>query len=197
MDHTATAQEFFELWKKGLDEGTQFWSRAGGTDAKVPGGLPDPLGLWRPFMEQAAGAWSKTMSQAGQPAGAGDTAAQGKAFLEQWIGAWDKLLADTMQTEAFAEAMGKHLDQWLSVQGPAQKAAADGRKSALEAMGLPSRDQVIAITRQLMDLDDRLEDIEDSVAALRAHLDPPPVKTTPPGSKRAATKRKKKPGEGK
>ena len=105
------------------------------------------------------------------PANASEMASQGKAMLDQWIGAWDRLLADTMQTDAFAQAMGKYLDQWLNAQGPVKKAAAEQTENTLQALGVPSRNQVIGIARQLMDLDDRIEDIEHNIAALRAQLD--------------------------
>jgi hypothetical protein len=170
MTQTA-AQDFFELWKKQMEEGAKVWTQMVGQTQAAATPQPDPLAMWRPFMEQATQAWLNTMKAgAAGPAGA-DMFAQGKAFLEQWISAWDKLLANTMQTEAFAQAMGKHLDQWLSAHGPARKAAAEQMETTLQAMGIPSRNQVIAVSRQLMDLDDRLEDIEDTLAALRAQLD--------------------------
>ena len=171
MADTAHAQEFFEQWKKQMEDGAQLWARVVNKDGPSAPGATDPLSLWRPFMDQATDTWVRTMRQGGRAAGAADAAAQGKAFLDQWIAAWDKLLADTMQTEAFAEALGKHLDQWLAVQGPMKKAADESTEATLKALGLPSRHQTVGIAKQLMDLDDRLEAIEDHMAALRARLD--------------------------
>lgn len=164
-------QEFFELWKKQMEEGAQMWSRMVGQATPATPTHPDPLSLWRPFMEQATATWASTMKAGAQPTGPSEMASQGKALMDQWISAWDRLLADTMQTDAFAQAMGKYLDQWLSTQGPARKAAAEQTESTLQALGMPSRNQVIGIARQLMDLDDRIEDIENNIAALRAQLD--------------------------
>jgi hypothetical protein len=123
-DHTATEQ-FFDAWKKQMEEGTQAWAKA------VQQGVASP-----------------------------DLLTQWKDFLDQWLAAWDKTLLQVMQTDAFAETVGKRLDQWLSVQAPVRKAAAESMETMLQALGLPSRNQVVGIARQLMELDDRLEDIE-------------------------------------
>jgi hypothetical protein len=173
MANNAQNQDFFEIWKKQMEEGAQMWARmVGQTGEKGPAATPDPLSLWRPFMEQASETWAKTVRPGGPAAGgAADMAAQGKAFLDQWISTWDKLLAETMQTEAFAQAIGKHLDQWLNTQGPMRKAAAEQTEATLQALGVPSRNQVIGLARQLMDLDDRIEDIEHHLAAMRAQLE--------------------------
>ncbi len=179
MANTARSQEYFDVWKKQMEDGAQIWARmvkqgvptGTGTGTGPGTGAADPLGLWRPFIDQATETWTRNMQPGSQPTGAADAAAQGKAFFDQWVATWDKLLADTMQTEAFAEAMGKHLDQWLDAQGPIKKASADATEAMLQALGVPSRNQVVGITRQLMDMDDRIEEIENHLAALRVQLD--------------------------
>ena len=171
MADSTRSQEFFDVWKKQMEDGAQIFARM--VKQGVPTGptQADPLNMWRPFIEQATEAWTKNMQPGAQPMGATDAAAQGKAFFDQWVATWDKLLADTMQTEEFAEAMGKHLDQWLTAQGPIRKASAEATEATLKALGVPSRDQVVGIARQLMDLDDRIEEIENHLAALRVQLD--------------------------
>src|SRR6185369_308280 len=104
MAPTSPAQEFFDVWKKQMDEGVQMWTSMmnQATGAATSTNAADPLKLWRPFMDQATQAWTETMTQAAAPT-ASEAATRGKAMLDQWIAAWDKLLADTMQTEAFAK----------------------------------------------------------------------------------------------
>ena len=51
------------------------------------------------------------------------------------------------------------------MQGKAKQAAARANKATLDALGLPSRDQIVGLSRQLMDLEDRLEGLEDKIDA--------------------------------
>ncbi|MBM3778464.1 MAG: hypothetical protein FJW23_09530 [Acidimicrobiia bacterium] len=175
MTAQPSPQELFDVWKKQMEDGARIWAQMMGT----PGGAtaaaaPDPLKLWRPFMEQATEAWAKQAAQGKAGGGISEAMADGKAMIDQWVAAWDKLLSQAMQSEAFAQAMGTHLNQWLSAQGPARKAAAEQTEGTLQALGLPSRTQVIGIARQLLEIDDRLEDLEAAVTALRERLEARP-----------------------
>ena len=142
MADTATEQ-LFELWKKQLDEGTQAWAR--------------------PILDHGLQTWARLFSQTPVTP---DLMGQWKQFLDQWIEAWSRVLGQVMGTEAFAQMMGRSLDQWLTVQGPARKAAEQSLESALGALNLPSRAQVTALAKQLVELDERLERIEDAIDAL-------------------------------
>ncbi len=156
-------QALFDLWKKQIEEGTQAWAR---TMGQAQGA--DPSQFWRPFMDQGVAAWGKLFTQGPVTP---DLMAQWKQFLDQWIAAWGKVLEQAMGTEAFAQALGKQLEQWLSVQGPAKKAADQATEATLSALGVPSRTQVVGIARQLEDLDDRIEGLEDRLGEVVARLD--------------------------
>ena len=81
-------------------------------------------------------------------------------------------LEKAMGTEAFAEALGKTLDQFLTIQGKARQAAERSGKAAIDAVGLPSREQVVGLSRQMMDLEDRLEALEDRIEDVRSNPRP-------------------------
>jgi hypothetical protein len=166
MPDSSSTQQLFDSWKKQFDEGASAWTRFMKASAQ-PGTAPppDPMNWWRPMMEQFADTWMKAVQGGVAP----DALAQWKAYLDQWIATWDKMLTQTMQTDAFAETLGRQLDRWLAVQSPMRKAVSDSTEAALKALDLPSRQQVIGIARQLTELDDRLEDIENRLAALDAH----------------------------
>src|SRR5262249_52985904 len=89
---------------------------------------------------------------------------------------WTKALEQAMGTEAFAESLGKMLDRFLTVQGAAQEAARRANKATLDALGLPTREQIVALSRQLADGEDRLEAIEDQVQAFRGRPPSPSSK---------------------
>jgi len=168
MDPNAASQQLFDLWKRQIEEGTQAWARM---MAEVPGpgaGAVDPTAFWRPLMDQGVATWSRILGQA--PASP-DLMAQWKQFLDQWIEAWSKALGQAMGTEAFAQALGSYLDRWLLSQGPAKKASEQSAEAMLQALGLPSRSQVTSVARQLVELDERLERLEDGIAALRRGRD--------------------------
>ncbi len=165
----ATANQLFELWKKQVEEGTQAWSRL---VTQAPAAPPvDPFSFWRPVLDQGLQAWAKLFAQT--PASP-DMLTQWKQFLDQWIDAWSKVLWQAMGTEQFAKTMGQSLDQLLVSQAPLKRAADQAVEQGLQALNLPSRSQLTAVAKQIVELEDRIERIEDMVGALLRKLDKEP-----------------------
>ncbi len=156
-----TASQLFDLWKKQIEEGTQAWTRL--VTQAPPAAPPDPFAFWRPVLDQGLQTWAKLFAQS--PASP-DLLAQWKQFLDQWIDAWSKVLGQAMGTEQFAKMMGQSLDQYLVAQAPIKKAADHGIEQALQALNLPSRSQVTGVAKQIVELEDRIERIEDMVSAI-------------------------------
>jgi hypothetical protein len=167
MADNSASQALFDLWTKQIEEGTQAWAKLVGQVGQAPQ-PPDPFAFWRPAMDQAMAAWTKLLTQG---AATPDLLAQWKQFLDQWIAAWGKVLEQAMGTETFARALGQHLDRWLALQAPARKMAEEGTEATLGALGLPSRSQVVGIARQLVDLEDRVEAVEDRLTMLLVRMD--------------------------
>src|SRR6266496_4474058 len=115
-DSSAAAQEIFDLWRKQFEEGTQAWTRM---LTQTPPPPTDPLAFWRPVLDQGLGTWARLFAQS--PASP-DLVTQWKQFLDQWVEAWSRVLGQTMGTEAFAQLMGRSLEQILAAQGPLKKA---------------------------------------------------------------------------
>lgn len=160
----APSQQLFELWKQQVEEGMQAWSRL---MAQAPAGA-DPAGFWRPAVEQWVQSWAKAFAQA--PASP-DLMGQWKQFLDQSIEGWSRALGQAMNTESFAQLLGKYLDQFLSAYGPAKKAGDQAVEGAWQAVNLPSRVQVVGLARQIVELDERVERIEDGLSAVLRRLD--------------------------
>lgn len=161
MKGESPSQQLFDLWTRQVEEGSRAWARL---MAESPGPAAlDPTAFWRPLMDHGVAAWSRIMSQG--PVSP-DVISQWKQFVDQWIDAWSKALGQAMGTETFAQALGRYLDQWLVTQGPAKKAAEQSAETMLQALGLPSRVQVTNVARQLVELEERLERLEDSIAVL-------------------------------
>jgi hypothetical protein len=162
---TAATQQLFDMWKKQLDEGTQAWSRLVGQAPPPP---PDPLSFWKPAMEHALQTWARIFATTPVTP---DLMTQWKQFLDQSIEAWSKALSEAMNTEAFAQMMGKTLDQWLTGQAPAKRASDQSIEATLQALNVPSRTQVAAVAKQIADLEVRLDGLDDTLAALARRLE--------------------------
>ena len=167
MTETSPSQQLFDMWKRGLEEGAKSWAQlmAKGA-APAP---PDPAGFWwKPMFEQGLSQWARIFAQTPVTP---ELTTQWKQFLDQSIEAWSKALTQAMSTEAFAQMMGKTLDQWLVTQGPSKRAAEHSVEAALQAFNLPSRTQVTGVAKQIVELEERLERLEDGIAALGRRLD--------------------------
>ena len=164
-DPTSDGGDLFAMWRKQVEAGADAWTKAirqmaNQGQAPPP---PDPAQFWRQFSN--LGPLGSVPFPGPGPVDP-QVLAQWKKFLDDWIAVWSQAVEQAMQTEAFAAALGKTLDQFLTVQGKARQAAERSGKAAIDAIGLPSRDQVVALSRQMMDLEDRFEALEDKLDAL-------------------------------
>ncbi len=166
MVETTASQQLFDLWKRQVEEGADAWARllsqAPSTTAV------DPMGLWRPAMEQAVKAWASLL--AATPV-TPDFLARWKQLTDQTIETWSRAFSQVMNTEAFAEMLGRTLDQVLSTASPVKRAAEPAVDNALKVIGLPSRAQVTSVATQLVDLDERIDRIEDGLSAIARRLE--------------------------
>jgi len=161
------SQQLVDMWKRQVEEGTQAWLRMMGQGS---GAAPtmDPQSFWRPFMDQGMAAWSKVMTQGTSPSP--DLMAQWKQFLDQWIAAWSRVLEQAMSTEAFAQVMGKQLEGFLGAAGPVKKAADQQVEASLAGLGLPSRNQVVGLAAQMIQLEDKIDGLEDRLDTIIKRL---------------------------
>src|SRR5215470_11930504 len=131
--------------------------------------MPDPQAFWRPFMDQGMAAWSKVMTQGTSPSQ--DLMTQWKQFLDKWIAAWSRVLEQAMGTDAFAQLMGKQLEGFLNVSGPARKAAEQQIDTSLAGLGIPSRAQVVALARHVAQVEEKIDGLEDKLDRVLQRLD--------------------------
>lgn len=189
-DPTSAPDDLFAMWRKQVEAGTEAWIKAArqmASQGHVPH-PPDPSQFWRqPPNFGPPGASPFPFPGAGpiDP----EVLAQWKRFLDDWLAAWSRALEQMMGTEAFAEALGKTLDQFLSVQAKAREVTERSSRAALESLGLPSREQVTGLARQMMDLEERIESLADQLDAL-ATRPPAASATTDPSRPRRQTRRK-------
>lgn len=163
MADASTPNQLFEQWRKQFEEGAQAWTRLVTQATAAPqAAAPDPTAFWRPVLDQGVQTWAKLFAQT--PA-TPDLLTQWKQFLDQWIEAWSKVLGQAMGTEHFAKLMGQSLDQMLVAAAPAKKAMDQQIEQALAALNLPSRSQLTAVAKQLVELEDRIDRLEDSISA--------------------------------
>src|SRR5262249_60749194 len=165
MVDSIPTQQFFDMWKKGLEDSTQAWARLLSQSTAAP---PDPTAFWKPVVEQWVQTWARTF--AASPVSP-DIAAQWKQFLDQSIEAWSRALGQAMNTDAFAQHLGRYLDQWLVTTAPVKKAADQQIESALHTLNMASRTQLTAVARQIVELEERLERVEEVVGAVSRKLD--------------------------
>ena len=169
MAESSGPNQLFDLWKRQLEESTQAWSRLVSQTAPAP--PPDPTAFWRPVLDQGVQTWAKLFAQT--PASP-ELVTQWKQFLDQWIESWSRVLGQSMGTEQFAKMMGQSLDQFLVAQAPAKKLVDQQVEQALQALNLPSRSQVTAVAKQIVELEDRIERLEDSIHAVLRRLEREP-----------------------
>jgi poly(hydroxyalkanoate) synthase III subunit E len=167
---TAATTQLFDMWRKQLEDSTQAWTRMVTQAAPPPS--PDPLAFWRPVLNQGLEQWARLFAQT--PASP-DLVGQWKQFLDQWIEAWSRVLGQAMTTDSFAQLMGKSLEGMLAAQAPLKKQGEQAIEQAVSALNLASRTQLTAVAKQIVELEERLERVEDGVRAILKRLDKEPA----------------------
>lgn len=163
----STTQQLWDLWRKQFEEGAQAWARMLGTAPAAPP-PPDPMAFWRPVVDQWVQAWARLLAQTPMTP---DVLTQYKQFLDQSIDAWSRALGHAMNTEGFAQLLGRYLDQWLAVYGPARKAGDQAVESALQTLNIASRSQATTLARQVVEVDERVERVEEMLGTVLRRLD--------------------------
>jgi hypothetical protein len=166
MADAATTNPLFEMWRKQFEESAAAWARLV-TQAQAPAPPMDPTAFWRPVLNQGLEQWARLFAQTPVTP---DLAAQWKQFIDQWIEAWSKALGQVMNTDAYAGTMGRYLDQWLVAAAPIKKAGEQQIEQALATLNFASRTQVTAVAKQIVELEERLERMEDTLGAILKRL---------------------------
>ena len=91
-----------------------------------------------------------------------------RKFYEANEQIWAKAAKDTTNTAQFAEMQGKMLETFLTF----QRAARDGMNAQLATMNLPSRDDVARLGELILGLEEKIDAIDDRLAALESLLAP-------------------------
>ncbi|HXG03301.1 MAG TPA: hypothetical protein VNO23_07830 [Candidatus Binatia bacterium] len=157
-------EQLFEMWRRGLDESARAWGRL----LQPPAAPPDPAAFWRPLVDQWVQAWARVFAATPMTP---DIGAQWKQFLDHAIDAWSRALGQAMNTEGFARLLSLYLDQWLVAYGPAKKAADQQVEQALQALNVASRSQLTAVAKQIVELEERVERVEDGIRTVLRRLD--------------------------
>ncbi len=167
MSDGPTDQELLSMWKRSMDQGMEVWQKLIAQPT-----APDISHFIRPMWGQSMDLWAQILKQG---ATSPDTLAQYKKFLDDSLEAWSKVLGQAMETEGFAAAMGKFLEQYLDTVGPVRKSLQSSNEEFLRTMNLPSRKQVtdlashvVSLEGRLEALEERIEDLIDSISLLEA-----------------------------
>jgi hypothetical protein len=137
-------------------------------------GPPDFATAWRESWEDWARAWTGLVQLPAEGEKPPPTPAEAwKRSMDRWLGAWSSFLEEMSTTPTFAAASGQTLNRVLDVQKPIRDQTEATMQRWLEAINMPSRADFVRLARQinevnarLDELGDRMEEIQDALAAL-------------------------------
>ena len=148
-----------------------------------PFAVGDLQQMWQQFFNT----WAEQARQAMAAGGSGPEAllnAQ-RQWTEQLEG-MAKMFAEVMGTEAFANLLGRYMEQSLVAQQRAASAAEPQMDALLKSFNMPSRSQIDRMFERVIGLEDRIDDLEDENRRMRRQLDAANRQPAPRGRSRAA-----------
>ena len=107
-----------------------------------------------------------------------------RKFYEANETAWTKAAQETTSSEAFAETQGRMLETFLAF----QKGARDAMNTQLATLNLPSRDDVARLGELILGLEEKIDQLDDRVAAMGGKQKP----STGSARAKAAPRRKRR-----
>ena len=90
--------------------------------------------------------------------------------------AWNAVLERTMATPAFAESSGKFLETFLA----AQKTVRDNMRSYLEAINVPTREDIARLGELVIHLEEKIDQLDDRLATIEDQLSRRPSESAAP-----------------
>lgn len=135
---------------------------------------PDLAQAWQQSWEEWARAWAGLTQPVPEGEKPPPTPSEvWKRSMDRWLNAWSSYLEETMTQPEFAASAGQMLNRTLDVQKPLREGTEAAMQRWLEAVNMPSREDIIRLARGLNDVNarldeigDRIEQIQDALAAL-------------------------------
>ncbi len=132
------------------------------------------------------------MTDSDKPPSATDPFELWRQIYEANERAWNAALERAMSTPSFAEAQGKMLETILS----AQKAARDNMRQYLEALNVPTREDISRLGELIVGLEEKVDQLDDRLSAIEASLRrPATASTSTNGGARSTRPPRRPPGQ--
>ncbi len=188
MNDGTKTEELFGIWQRSMEQGLETWKRLFNQPQSV-----DMLQFWTLLFLRGLETWTQTLQQGGSVP---DAIARWKKLMDESVESWAQIVSETMDSEGFAAANGRLLQQYLNAVGPLRSGIQAGSEDFYRAMNLPSRKQVTSLASQIVSIDARLEALEDKLGELIGSLASLEALLKQPGASPANHGRPAKPHRG-
>ena len=105
-----------------------------------------------------------------------------REMRDAYLDATSKTMIDAVNSEAYAQASGAMLENYLTASAPFRAALEKSMIQALEQLSLPSRQEVAVLAERFTNVEMRLDDIDarlDEIVKLCTSLQTPSIETPP------------------
>lgn len=79
---------------------------------------------------------------------------------DTYMDAWSRAMVDLVNSDAYSQAMGTWLDNYLTMSAPFQRMLESTMAQALANLNMPSRADITALAERLTNIEMRLDDLE-------------------------------------
>ncbi len=161
MSDPKNTQDLLTEWQQTVDQGLKAWQALSVPQAAAA------MQIWQQAMAQGVAAWT----QDGQGNGSiSDAVGAWKQFTDQALDLWSKALDQAMASEAVATLMGRSMEETLNLLGPLRRNYQGMSEDMFRTLNVPSRKQVTRLAAGIVAVDGRMEDIEERLDRIEAHL---------------------------
>lgn len=96
-----------------------------------------------------------------------DPFAAWRGMRDTYMDTWSKAMIDAVNSEAYAEAMGTMMDNYLTASAPFRDAIQRTMSQVLTQLNMPTRTDVTNLAERLTNIEMRLDDLDAKLDALR------------------------------
>ena len=81
-------------------------------------------------------------------------------FYDDWTKNWSGALSNTVSSRGFVDSVAEQMESSLGVMGMVRRQMADLMEQSLQQMSLPTRSDLLSVSKRLTNVEMRLDDVE-------------------------------------
>ena len=119
--------------------------------------------LWLEWYKANQDMWNRLLQSWTNPTRAGDISSLWTEWYKANLDLWNRMLQSWIETETFAQLLGKAMQNYLTMHDAFGKALQEYMVQALQTMKIASADDITRLAEMIINLENKVDQLADEV----------------------------------